>query len=210
MTSHFASLPILRDGSRDDGYRMDIVLWVLAWVFVPKSFRMKMHPVSLTQHIHIHTAPHVENRIRFVSWAPRRSAGGDAAFRHPSHPQRKKTGAVGFAPAMGGGMDSFIVSMSTAKRVVSFCSNHAAALPFGSLYVSFVVEVDTDDAVSRTVRGSLNFVEHSIIPFAGLAKDLKSALPAGEESNVSMDMPRMGLGAFGAGDGIIELLGSLP
>src|SRR3990167_8844760 len=102
-----------------------------------------------------------------LAWAPRRSAG--FLRRHPSHPRRKNlAGTVGDAPAMGGGMDSFIVSMFAAKRVVSFCSDHAAAEPFGSYGVSLVVEVDTDEAVSRTARVILNFVEHSIfLPFAG-------------------------------------------
>ena len=74
-------------------------------------------------------------------------------------------------------MDSFIV-MFTAKRVISFRPDYATTCPFGSHGGSFGVEVDTDDAVSRTVRGPLNFVEHSIfLPFAGLAEIRHEVFP---------------------------------
>ena len=129
---------------------------------------------------------------------------------------------------MGGGMDSFIVSMFAAKRVVSFCSDHAAAEPFGSYGVSLVVEVDTDDAVSRTARVILNFVEHSIfLPFAGrtpLARTVLSDMD-GMEMIVQFRVAGFGfgkpfrkciafqcsrcqecLGAFGAGFHLIECL----
>src|SRR3990167_131383 len=66
---------------------------------------------------------------------------------------------------MGGGMDSFIVIvMLTTKRVVSFDSNHTAALPFGSQRVSFGVEVDTDDAVPFAFGRSLRFAEYHLSP----------------------------------------------